>query len=146
MQLHLQILPLPNLARQKDSNKTDPLPLLIGILLAGGAAALAANVYPNIKNLAANLTGNNSATANKCSAVVVGNSNIRSEPSSINSDNVLQTVGNDTKFEVTGKRTKRGWVEVKLNSDRLAWVNSQVIANNDQWISCLRDKALLLKQ
>ncbi|QSJ14444.1 protein kinase [Nostoc sp. UHCC 0702] len=132
-------------ARQKNSNKTDPLPLLIGILLAGGAAALAANVFPNIKDFAANFTGNNSAATGKCSAVVVGNSNIRSEPSSINSDNVLRTVGNDTKFEVTGNRTKRGWIEIKLNSNRSAWVNSQVIANNDQWISCLRDQGIAIK-
>ncbi|BAZ47403.1 serine/threonine protein kinase [Nostoc sp. NIES-4103] len=131
--------------RQKNSNKTDPLPLLIGILLAGGAAALAANVFPNIKDFAANFTGNNSATTGKCLAVVVGNSNIRSEPSSINSDNVLRTVADDTKFEVTGNRTKRGWVEVKLNSNRSAWVNSQVIANNDQWISCLRDQGIAIK-
>ncbi|MBW4563506.1 MAG: protein kinase [Mojavia pulchra JT2-VF2] len=130
---------------RQDSNKPDPLPLIIGILLAGGAAALVTNVYPNIKNLAANLTGNDTASANKCLAVVVGNSNIRSEPSSINSDNIVQTVPNDTKFEVTGKRTKRGWIEVKRNSGRLAWAHSDVIDNNEQWVSCLRDKGIAIK-
>ncbi|WP_373528328.1 protein kinase [Nostoc sp.] len=130
---------------RKDSSKSDPWPILIGILLAGGTAALVANVYPNVKNLALNLTGNDTALANKCSAVVVGNSNIRSEPSSINSDNVLQTVADNTNFEVTGKRTKRGWIEVKLNSKRLAWAHSDVIANKDQWASCLREKGIATK-
>ncbi len=130
-------------ARQ-DSSKSDPLPILIGILLVGGAAALVANVYPNVKNLAFNLTGNDTALANKCSAVVVGNSNIRSEPSSINSDNIVRTVGDNTKLEVTGKRTKRGWIEVKLNSGRLAWAHSDVIANNGEWVSCLRDKGIAI--
>ncbi|MBD6619439.1 protein kinase [Komarekiella sp. 'clone 1'] len=128
---------------RKDS--PDPWPLLIGVLLAGGAAALVANVYPNVKNLAANFTGNDTALAENCLAVVVENSNIRSEPSSINSDNIVRTVAKDANFEVTGKRTKRGWVEVKLNSGRLAWAHSDVINNNDQWVSCLRDKGIAIK-
>jgi serine/threonine protein kinase, bacterial len=128
----------------KSPSKPDPLPLLIGVLLSGSAAALVANVYPNLKNLAANLTGNNATTGNSCLAVVVGNSNVRSEPISINSDNILQTVADNTKFEVTGKRTKRGWIEVKLNSGRLAWAHSDVIDNNQEWISCLRDKGIAI--
>jgi serine/threonine-protein kinase len=129
----------------KDSNKSDPWPILIGILLAGGAAALVANVYPNVKNLALNVTGKDTSLANKCSAVVVGNSNIRSEPSSINSDNILQTVADNTNFEVTGKRTKRGWIEVKLKSGHLAWAHSDVITNNREWGSCLREKGIATK-
>ncbi len=129
----------------KDSSKSDPWPILIAILLAGGGAALVANVAPKVKNLAANLTGKDTALVNKCSAVVVGNSNIRSEPSSINSDNVLQTVTDNTSFEVTGKRTKRGWIEVKLKSGRLAWAYSDVITNNQEWGSCLREKGIATK-
>jgi serine/threonine-protein kinase len=128
-----------------NSEKSDPWPLLIGVLLAGGAAALVANFYPNVKNFAGNFLGNNAASADKCLAVVAGNSNIRSEPSSINSDNVLKTIGENSKFEVTGTRTKRGWVEVKLNSSRLAWAHSDVIINNQEWISCLRDRGIALK-
>lgn len=127
-----------------NSSKPDLLPLLIGILLAGSAATLVANVYPNVKNFAANFIGNYTAT-DKCSAVIAGNSNIRTEPSSVNSDNVLQTVADDTKFEVTGKRTKGGWVEVRVNSGRLAWAKSAVITNNEEWISCLRDKGIAIK-
>ncbi|MEH1902904.1 MAG: serine/threonine protein kinase [Nostoc sp.] len=137
--------PIPAKPALKDSSKSDPWPILIGILLAGGAAALVTNVYPNVKNLAANLTGKDTALANKCSAVVVGNSNIRSEPSSINSDNILQTVTDNTSFEVTGKQTKRGWIEVKLKSGRLAWASSDVITNNQEWGSCLREKGIATK-
>ncbi|GAX34537.1 serine/threonine protein kinase [Nodularia sp. NIES-3585] len=126
---------------RQESHKPDPWPFLIGLFLAGGAAALATNVYPSMRNLAANFTGNNTAT-DKCLAVVAGNSNVRSEPSSINSDTVLQTVGDNTGFEVTGKRTKRGWVEVKTNSGDLAWAHLDVITNNEQWVSCLRDKGI----
>ncbi|BDI19963.1 hypothetical protein ANSO36C_57650 [Nostoc cf. commune SO-36] len=137
--------PVPAKPARQDSHKSDPWPLLIGILLAGGAAALVANVYPNVKNFALNLTGNDTGLANKCSAVIAGNSNIRSEPSSINSDNILQKVSDSTNFEVTGKQTKRGWIEVKLNSGRLAWAHSDVIANNGEWVSCLRDKGIAIK-
>ncbi|MDP5018980.1 MAG: SH3 domain-containing protein, partial [Dolichospermum sp.] len=72
-------------------------------------------------------------------------SNIRSEPSAINSDNIVKTLGAANEFEVTGKRTKRGWVEVKLSSGRLAWAHSDIISNNDTWISCVRDKGLAIQ-
>ncbi|MBD2342281.1 protein kinase [Calothrix sp. FACHB-156] len=127
---------------RQDASKPDPLPFIIGLLLAGGAAALVTNVYPSVKNFAANLTGNDPTADNKCLAIVVGNSNIRSEPRAINSDSIVQTVKSDTKFEVTGKRTKQGWVEVKANSGRKAWAHSDVIANNQQWVSCLRDRGI----
>ncbi|MBE9004087.1 protein kinase [Fortiea sp. LEGE XX443] len=130
---------------RRTSSKPDPLPLLIGVLLAGSAAALVGNVYPNVRNIAANFTGQNTSAGNKCLAMITGNSNIRSEPSSINSDNVLKTIGEDTQFEVTGLRTKRNWIQVKLNSGRLAWAYADVIANNDQWKSCLRDKGIAIQ-
>ncbi|BAY26611.1 serine/threonine protein kinase [Calothrix sp. NIES-2100] len=130
---------------RQDYSKPDPLPLIVGLMLAGGAAALVTNVYPSIKNVAANLTGNDTNVGNKCLAVVEGNSNIRSEPSGINSDNVVQTVISNSKFEVTGKRTQRGWIEVKLNSGQSAWAHSDVITNNEQWLACLRDKGIAIK-
>ncbi|OCQ95684.1 serine/threonine protein kinase [Nostoc sp. MBR 210] len=130
---------------RRTSSKSDPLPLLIGILLAGSAAALVANVYPNVKNFTANFTGQKVGAGNKCLAMVTGNSNIRSEPSSINSDNVLKTIGEDTAFEVTGLRTKRNWIQVRLNSGRLAWAYADVISNNDEWLGCLRDKGIAIK-
>ncbi|ADI66077.1 serine/threonine-protein kinase [Trichormus azollae] len=126
-----------------ESSKPDPLPLIIAILLAGSAAALVTNLYPNVKNIAANWTAK-SSTKN-CLAVVTANSNIRSEPSAINSDNILKIVGDASEFDITGKRTKRGWIELKLKSGRLAWAHSDVISNNDQWISCLRDQGISIQ-
>jgi serine/threonine-protein kinase len=129
----------------KNSQKHDPLPLLIGIFLVGGVSILATNLYPNVKNLAAHLTDNNFQIGKNCSAIIAANSNIRSQPSSIDSDNILKTVGEDTAFPVTGKRTQRGWIEVRLNSGRLAWAHSNVISNNEQWMSCLRDQEISLQ-
>jgi serine/threonine-protein kinase len=121
------------------------LPLVIAALLAGGVAAIANNLVGSAKNLGFNFASNGAASANICEAVVTGNSNIRSEPSAINSDNIVQTLTENTSFEVTGKRTKLGWVQVKLDSGKSAWANSHVIANPEQWVSCLRDKGIAIK-
>ena len=142
---HVPAQPVPQSYIPQESNKPDPLPLLIGILLAGSVAALFTNIYPNVKNLTVNWTGENSKSTNNCMAVVAANSNIRSEPSAINSDNILKTLGAASEFEVTGKRTNRGWVEVKLASGRLAWAHSDIISNNETWISCRRDKGLAIQ-
>ncbi|MDP5015928.1 MAG: serine/threonine protein kinase, partial [Dolichospermum sp.] len=90
---HLRSQPAPQQYIPQESNKPDPLPLLIGILLAGGVAALFTNIFPNFKNLTVNWTGANTKLTNSCLAVVAANSNIRSEPSAINSDNILKTLG-----------------------------------------------------
>ena len=89
---HVPSQPVPQQHISQESNKPDPLPLLIGILLTGGIAALFTNIYPNLKNLTVNWTGENSKSTNNCMAVVTANSNIRSEPSAINSDNILKTL------------------------------------------------------
>ncbi|MFN6219035.1 MAG: protein kinase domain-containing protein [Aphanizomenon sp.] len=142
---HVPSQPVPQQHISQESNKPDPLPLLIGILLTGGIAALFTNIYPNLKNLTVNWTGENSKSTNNCMAVVTANSNIRSEPSAINSDNILKTLGAASEFEVTGKRTNRGWVEIKLSSGRLAWAHSDVISNHEKWISCRRDQGLAIQ-
>ncbi len=129
----------------RKDNKPDLLPLVIAALLAGGAAAIATNLVGSAKNLGFNFASNGATSANICEAVVTGNSNIRSEPSAINSDTIVQTLSDNTSFEVTGKRTKLGWVQVKLDSGKLAWANSHVIANSEQWVSCLRDKSIAIK-
>ena len=46
---------------------------------------------------------------------------------------------------MTGKRTNRGWVEIKLSSGRLAWAHSDVISNHEKWISCRRDQGLAIQ-
>ncbi|MBW4447301.1 MAG: protein kinase [Spirirestis rafaelensis WJT71-NPBG6] len=130
---------------RKESNRPDFLPLVIAALLAGGVAAIANNLVGSAKNLGFNFANNGAASANICEAVVTGNSNIRSEPSAINSDNIVQTLSDNTSFEVTGKRTKLGWVQVKLDSGKSAWAHSDIIANPEQWVSCLRDKGIAIK-
>lgn len=122
-----------------EPDKFDPWPFLIGLFFAGGAAALVTNLYPNWRNLEGNTTRNN------CSAVVAGNSNVRSQPSSIDSDNILRKTTTPTEFEVTGKRTKLGWVQVKLNSGRLAWTHLDVITNHEEWVACLVDQGIAIK-
>ncbi|MBD2136641.1 serine/threonine protein kinase [Anabaena sp. FACHB-1237] len=123
-----------------DDNKPDPLPLIVGLLLAGSTAALFNSFYPYTQNLFTAVKAVNNK--NDCVALVAPNSNVRSEPSAINSDNILKTVGDASEFNVTGKRTQRGWIELKLKSNRLAWAHSDVILNNQQLVNCLRDKGI----
>jgi serine/threonine protein kinase, bacterial len=142
---HLPLPPEPQQYIPQESNKPDPLPLLIGILLVGSVAALFTNISPNFKNLTGNWKEENTKSTNNCMAIVAANSNIRSEPSAINSDNILKTLGAASEFEVTGKRTNRGWVEIKLSSGRLAWAHSDVISNREKWTDCRRDQGLAIQ-
>ena len=142
---HLPLQPEPQQYIPQESNKPDPLPLLIGILLVGSVAALFTNISPNFKNLTGNWTGEKTKSTSNCMAIVAANSNIRSEPSAINSDNILKTLGAASEFEVTGKRTNRGWVEIKLSSGRLAWAHSDVISNREKWTDCRRDQGLAIQ-
>ena len=120
------------------------LQLLILIGLAAGAAAVTPVVVQNVQNFAAQIAGD-STSAQNCLAVVQGNSNIRSEPSSISSKTIVKTITNDTKLEVTGKRTSHGWVQVKLDPKHRGWAHSDAIENNEEWVSCLRDKEIAIK-
>ncbi|RUR78763.1 protein kinase [Chlorogloeopsis fritschii PCC 9212] len=136
--------PLASVSRA--SNGPDLLQLFVLVFLAGSAAAIAPLVVKNAQNFAANVTeGNDMITAPTCLAVVGANqANIRSEPSAIASDNIVQKVNKGKKLEVTGRRTKRGWVEVKLESER-AWIEQVHIKNKDGWVTCLRDKGIAVK-
>ncbi len=131
----------------KGSNGPDLLQLFILIVLAGGAAVIAPTVVKNVQSFAGNLNlpeSNETIAAHTCLAVVADKANIRSQPSTI-SGNILEKATKGRKLEVTGKRTKRGWVEVKFDVNRPAWVHSDVIRNKDEWVTCLRDKAIAVK-
>ena len=80
----------------------------------------------------------NAPAKTSCFAVITPQSNIRSEPTSANPQNIITTTQAETKFTVSGKRTERGWIEVKLPEGRLAWVHLDVLANNQQMNSCLK--------
>ncbi|MEA5598050.1 protein kinase domain-containing protein [Rivularia sp. UHCC 0363] len=125
----------------RGSKGPDFLQILILLGLAGGAAFATPAVVNNVNNFANNFT---SANAN-CSVIVAANSNIRSEPSALTNNNIIKNVSKDTQFGVTGKRTKRGWVELQNNSESSAWAHSDVIKNGEQWVTCLRDKNIAVK-
>lgn len=135
----------------KDSSGPDLLQLLILAVLVGGAAVVTPTVVKNVQGFASNFAINDANSdsdatlAQNCLAIVKQNSNIRSEPNPINDDSILKTVTKNSKFEVTGMRTKRGWVQIKLDPTQKAWANSEVIKNNEEWVSCLRDKGIAVK-
>ncbi|MDF5722224.1 MAG: protein kinase [Rhizonema sp. PD37] len=128
----------------KVSGKPDILQLLILVGLASGAAIAAPTVVKNAQNVGSYLGSKDIPAEQNCTALVAG-SNIRSEPSAIGSDTIMQTVNDQKKFEVTGKRTKRGWVQVKLESGRSGWAHDYAIKNNEEWSACLRDKGIALR-
>ncbi|PAX51911.1 serine/threonine protein kinase [Brunnivagina elsteri] len=123
----------------------DLLQILILMLLAGGAAYFAPGVVKNVQGFTANWTKGNSLAAQTCMAVTSEKANIRSEPTAISSETILQTASEKTGFEVTGTRTKKGWVQVRLDTGKVAWVHSDVVGNNEEWITCLRDKGIAMR-
>ena len=122
----------------------DFLQFLILIGLAGGAAAITPTAVNHMQNMAASFPQNDHGSKT-CSAMIVGNSYIRKEPTALYSDNIIKTITKDTKLEVTGKRTKNQWIEVKLASGVLAWAHADVITNQEKWVSCLRDRGVAIK-
>ncbi len=128
----------------KAPHRFDFLQFLILIGLVGGAAAITPTVVNNMENIAANFTRRDSGNKT-CLAVIVGNSNIRSEPSALDPGNIVKTVADDTGFEVTGKRTKSQWIQVKLASGTPAWAHTDVIKNKSEWVGCLRDMGVAIK-
>jgi serine/threonine protein kinase, bacterial len=123
----------------------DLLQILILMLLAGGAAYFAPGVVKNVQGFAANWTKGNSLAAQTCMAVTSEKANIRSEPTAISTETILQTAIEKTGFEVTGTRTKKGWVQVRLDTGKVAWLHSDVVGNNEEWINCLRDKGIAMR-
>ncbi len=130
---------------RKDAAGFDFLQLLILVLLAGGAAYVAPMVVKNAQGLATNWTKGNTLAAQTCTAVTNQTANIRSEPSSLDTATIIETVSDRTPLDVTGTRTKRGWIQVRLDLNKVAWVHSDVVGNKEEWVSCLRDKSVAIK-
>ncbi len=127
----------------RGSNGPDFLQILILLGLVGGAAFATPSLVKNINNFANSFSGVNPSV--NCMATVLANSNIRSEPSTNTRNNIIQKVSKDTQFFVTGKRTKRGWVELKIDAGDSAWAHSRVITNKEEWVTCLRDQSIAIK-
>ncbi|BAZ39692.1 serine/threonine protein kinase [Calothrix sp. NIES-4101] len=130
---------------RRDANGPDLLQILILILLAGGAAYFAPVVVKNVQGFATNWTKGNSLATQTCMAVTKETANIRSEPSAISTETILQTASEKTGFEVTGTRTKKGWVQVRLDTGKVAWIHSDVVGNNEEWVTCLRDRGMAMR-
>lgn len=135
----------PSTPAKQKGGRFDFLQAFILLLLAGGAAFAAPMVVKNVQGFAANWTKSDTFFAQNCQAEIGGTANIRSEPSAVNSDTILQTAAKGAKFEVTGTRSKRGWIQLRLDSGKIAWTHSSVIANNNEWATCLRDKGIATK-
>ncbi|WP_088243424.1 serine/threonine protein kinase [Calothrix rhizosoleniae] len=128
----------------QNPHRFDFLQFLILIGLAGGAAAITPTVVNQVKNIAASFP-RKERVSKTCSAVIIANSYIRNEPTALYPDNIIKTVTNDTKFDVTGKRTKNQWVQLKIGSGVVAWAHADVIKNQEKWVSCLRDRGVAIK-
>jgi serine/threonine-protein kinase len=133
-------------AIRRGSNSPDLLQLCILLILAGSAAAVAPAVVKNVQNFTTSFSGSSDASANNCFVEVGANkANLRYQPSAIANGNIIETVSSGKKLEVTGKRTKRGWVEVKIDPKNSAWIYADAIKNKEGWVSCLRDRGLAVK-
>lgn len=72
------------------------------------------------------------------------NGNLRSEPVAFR-DNVVQSVREPV--PVTGKRTKEGWVQVKMTTSRLGWAHPDIISSDSEkeMEACLSRKGIATK-
>ncbi|TBR57602.1 serine/threonine protein kinase [Westiellopsis prolifica IICB1] len=130
---------------RRSSGGLDLLQLCILVILAGSAAVVAPALVKNVENFTTSFSGGND-TASNCFVVVGANKvNLRSEPVAIANDNIVETLSKGKQLEVTGKRTKAGWVEVKIDPKNSAWIYSDAIKNQEEWVSCLRDRGIALK-
>jgi hypothetical protein len=79
------------------------------------------------------------APSNSKDCTIFVNGNLRSTPVS-NPNNVVASLREE--LPVTGKRTKDGWVQVKLSSGKLAWAHPGVIsgASESDMEACLTSK------
>ncbi|WP_063800753.1 protein kinase domain-containing protein [Mastigocoleus testarum] len=131
-------------SNRRDSGGFDFLQVLFLAMLTGGAAVVTPLAVEAFQGLTNNFSFASNTLPGYCVAVVAGDSNIRTEPSSVNPRTIVKTLSKDTKLEAIGKRTTRGWVQLKLNSGKLVWAHSDAIKNNDEWKSCLRDKHITI--
>ncbi|MBW4431352.1 MAG: serine/threonine protein kinase [Pelatocladus maniniholoensis HA4357-MV3] len=137
--------PQPTTIR-RSSGGLDLLQLCILVILASSAAVVAPALVKNVENFTTSFWGGNDVSASNCFVVVGANKvNLRSEPVAIANNNIVETLTRGKKLEVTGKRTKAGWVEVKIDPKNSAWIYSDAIKNKEEWVSCLRDRGIALK-
>ncbi|HEY9634509.1 MAG TPA: FHA domain-containing serine/threonine-protein kinase [Coleofasciculaceae cyanobacterium] len=112
------------------------LPLVVGLGIATVVSAMSGYAY---YAFVASNPGKADST-NGCSVVVKAEENIRPEPYWIESEpekNLLEKTSKETELIATGKKTENGrWIEVKLPSEKSAWVNKIAIKDLDAMNSC----------
>lgn len=125
--------PLPQPVGQPSRrDRPDFTPFIVLAFLAAGTAA-AVTVG---SRLLPNFSGNRGVAAgDACLAVVKANTNIRSQPNG----SVVDKVTSETQLAATGNR-RNGWLEVKLENGRSAWVFSNLVSNQSEVNSCLQAK------
>jgi hypothetical protein len=74
-----------------------------------------------------------------------GNVNIRSTPTDFfgTKYNLIREANYGEMLPATGKKTPKGWVQVKLPDGRLGWVGPAAITNKEEIVSCLQSKGVL---
>ncbi|HAJ59389.1 MAG TPA: hypothetical protein DCP31_09055 [Cyanobacteria bacterium UBA8543] len=70
-----------------------------------------------------------SALPDSKDCLIFVNGNLRSEPVAFR-DNVVESLREPV--PVTGKRTKEGWVQVKMTTGRLGWAHPEIISNDSE--------------
>ncbi len=116
----------------------DLLPLLVGMGVSVVVVAVGV-IWSRAALTDYREAGANVTSSPQCLATISPHSNIRSEPTSTNPDNIIQdssNLPNQLRLPVTGVRTQGGWLEVKP-PERLAWVSLAVVANRGEMESCL---------
>ena len=137
---------LPARQSQTATGSGDLLPLLVGtgvsVIVVAVGIVWSRSALTNSREAGVNIT-----PSPQCLATISAHSNIRSEPTSTNPDNIIQdssNLPNQLRLPVTGVKTKGGWLEVKP-PERLAWVSLAVVANRGEMESCLRASGIPIR-
>ncbi len=85
-----------------------------------------------------------SALPDSIDCLIFVNGNLRSEPVPFR-DNVVESLRESV--PVTGKRTKEGWIQVKMTNGRLGWVHPEIISSESEkeMEACLSKKGITTK-
>jgi serine/threonine-protein kinase len=78
-----------------------------------------------------------------CTAIV--NGNIRTEPTSVNGNGNVIESGQGKAFPIGDEETPGGWIEIQLSTTETAWTHRDVIANEAELETCLKDQNIQLR-
>ena len=90
------------------------------------SASSSSQSSPTVKNLNQKTSPTPSRSPKSQNCMIFVNGNLRSEPVSLESEVIESFKGS---VSVTGKRTDKGWIQVKLSSGKLAWAHPDIISS-----------------